>query len=673
MRATRRVATIRPAPPTAISRVRDRCPLWLRTQRKADGWRRAGCSEYQYRAIRFGIYEKPSRPFVAGEGFVMGEIPQSEEDVVFGLQDLEDGYRAGIYQEVSASVANNAVAQGAIISSAFTVWQEKQEGLKGRFVVNLSKQSTFWPRGTVKMESLAEFAMSVQDRDHFLSMDIYKGYRAFRLHTVMRDWFIFRYQGRFFRSIALPFGWGRSPLWFTQLVAPFVRKLRECGYRVLSYIDDFLVAPSPHGTVATPADCVRARRRIDALMSALGLVRHPTKGEWTGSTCIEHLGVRVHSKAMKFTVVPHKVERVRQLARNIMKDAMIGRRWVKPDKLASFCGTCVSLSLALPWARFYTRSLYTDMSSNRRRDARGRVRLSHQALRDLGFWKRMSGPDMDGRPIHPFTPEASMHTDAADAGFGGTLHDRDLGAGVRGLWCAQGVWDLRSRASSITLRELKAIRLLLTGALGQKIQRLDVNSLLLHVDNQAVVHITNSFVSASSTMMKELRKLKVVLDAMGLQIRTEWIPSVANKFANALSRRFPRDDLQVRRQLRRSVKDGMMAPLDVFPYRPLGDHPRYARAYAFDQLAQPWNRTDGIRLLCPPVDLIGPTLHKLRTSGAPALLMIPDWPRQPWYHEALHLGMLRDRVDASPSDVWSAARKLNPAWRLLLVEVNLSA
>jgi len=30
--------------------------------------------------------------------------------------------------------------------------------------------------------------------------------------------------------------------------------------------------------------------------------------------------------------------------------------------LRHFCGVCVSMSLALPLARFYTRSLYFDMS-----------------------------------------------------------------------------------------------------------------------------------------------------------------------------------------------------------------------------------------------------------------------------------------------------------------------
>jgi hypothetical protein len=55
--------------------------------------------------------------------------------------------------------------------------------------------------------------------------------------------------------------------------------------------------------------------------------------------------------------------------------------------------------------------------------------------------------------------------------------------------------------------------------------------------------------------------LKKVLDELGLKFSSVWILHVANKFADALSRRFSPKDLAVRQTLRRSVVDGMMAPL----------------------------------------------------------------------------------------------------------------
>lgn len=72
----------------------------------------------------------------------------------------------------------------------------------------------------------------------------------------MRDWFIFRYEGRYYQCVALQFGWGRSPLWFTWFMAVFVKKLGTEGMRVLAYLDDFIIASSPHGVVYFPAHCV---------------------------------------------------------------------------------------------------------------------------------------------------------------------------------------------------------------------------------------------------------------------------------------------------------------------------------------------------------------------------------------------------------------------------------
>jgi hypothetical protein len=232
------------------------------------------------------------------------------------------------------------------------------------------------------------------------------------------------------------------------------------------------------------------------------------------------------------------------------------------------------------------------------------------------------------------------------------------------------VWGWKDRAASITLRELKAVRLLLMGHLGRRVRREDARHLLIHCDNSPVVHVLNAMVSASRPMMRELRRLKFILDSIGITISTQWLPSVANRFADALSRRFPSGDLRVRRQLRRSVMDGMAAPVDVFPYRPLGEHPVFMRKQALAELAASWTGPE-TRLLCPPPDLTAAVVRKLMTSGAPAVLLVPDWPRQTWYRPALDMAATVTRLPVPPQEVWDSARRMNPQWRLLMLEVNM--
>ena len=291
------------------------------------------------------------------------------------------------------------------------------------------------------------------------------------------------------------------------------------------------------------------------------------------------------------------------------------------------------------------------MAAGRSRDARGRVRLSHQSIRDLRKWRDLSRQELSGRLVVPPPPQAAIHSDAADMGYGGTLRFDNLEQGIDGQWHAQGIWDWRDRAHSISYRELKAIRKLLMGHLGHKFEQESVQSLLVHVDNQAVVHITNAQVSASRPMMRDLRKLKLCLDCLGLQIRSEWTPSVANRFADGLWQRFPRGDLQIRRQLRHSVVAGIRAPIDVFKHRTLRDPPVFGRRQVFDELQQPWDKSE-VRLLCPPLDLITATLRKLEMSRAPAMLPITDWPRLGWYWGACRMARKVTPLDQEAPDIY---------------------
>jgi hypothetical protein len=194
-------------------------------QQRVESWRLLGALKYLCRAVQFWILEQPSIPFSSGE--VMNPIPQTSEDLAFGHEDLRTGCQEGIYDEVTTEEAERIRSTGAMISSSFVVWQDGPEGRKGRFVVYQSKQSKHWPKGSVRMETLPEYALELERGEKMVSFDIQAGYRHLRLAPQMRDWFLFRDDGPFYRCIAHPFGWGRSPMWFTQLMVPMVRKLRQ--------------------------------------------------------------------------------------------------------------------------------------------------------------------------------------------------------------------------------------------------------------------------------------------------------------------------------------------------------------------------------------------------------------------------------------------------------------
>lgn len=204
-----------------------------RVAKAADKWRTMlGVSAGFHSMLVEGLLDLPSE---AVWGLPpMGAVPQSKEDLEFGLADLEAGCQAGVYEELSQEKTEDLTRRGFLISSAFTIWQGEEDDRKGRFVVNFSRQSKFWPKGSVKMERLEEFSDELRRGESLLSFDLAAGYRHIHLHPLMLDFFVFRYGGRTYRCLALPFGWGRSALHFTRLLRPVVTYLRNVlGYRVL--------------------------------------------------------------------------------------------------------------------------------------------------------------------------------------------------------------------------------------------------------------------------------------------------------------------------------------------------------------------------------------------------------------------------------------------------------
>jgi hypothetical protein len=69
--------------------------------------------------------------------------------------------------------------------------------------------------------------------------------------------------------------------------------------------------------------------------------------------------------------------------------------------------------------------------------------------------------------------------------------------------------------------------------------------LLLHEDNQSVVGVLTYLTSRSPTMMSELRKLLLLTDEHGISIRTGYIRSAANVWADRLNRETDNSDWQL--------------------------------------------------------------------------------------------------------------------------------
>lgn len=74
---------------------------------------------------------------------------------------------------------------------------------------------------------------------------------------------------------------------------------------------------------------------------------------------------------MRVYVLGDEVERVRRLEERFLFHAWKNHRLVPMELLRHFCGVGVSLSLALPMARFYTWSVFFHMATTERKEREG--------------------------------------------------------------------------------------------------------------------------------------------------------------------------------------------------------------------------------------------------------------------------------------------------------------
>eukprot|EP01050_Picozoa_sp_SAG11_P018877 SAG11_NODE_2922_length_2834_cov_2.238670_1_plen_231_part_00 len=197
-----------------------------------------------------------------------------------------------------------------------------------------------------------------------------------------------------------------------------------------------------------------------------GLPLHPPgtpgKGQSTPVQVINHLGLDVDLRRGLFLVPPPKATRVMSEAKAMLCSALSqrNRRFVRARWLAQFAGLCISLYLAVPSARFRTRSFYDVLKKHDvyRRGYHHHVKLSETAIKDLRWWRTFVSHNISRAIWRPPTT-ATAYVDASrvlGAGWG-----CELTVPPAAMTPAHGIWTRQELLRSINFLELRAVRIML--------------------------------------------------------------------------------------------------------------------------------------------------------------------------------------------------------------------
>lgn len=580
-------------------------------------WRRLGVSSWVLDTITNGVkidWRETPTPFFSPE------YPLSDEDTDF----LRGEITRGLDQKYVLEVMDpHEIDKLVCVSSAFVAHTAQ----KPRAVYNYKHVNEFAEPASCKYEALPELAQTLRANDAMLTWDIKDAYHHLVIREEDRKYLAFRCLGRFFVPVTMPFGLASAPLTWTRVMRPVVQYLREQGFRIIAYVDDFGGAPpARQGRPATKAQAKAAYRYVERLFGELGLKMRPTKGVKHGPTQVRLLGHRVDTRLARFILPADRVDKIVGLAAALSRRASAHRRWVPFQTLRRFCGTAVSTTLSVPPAQYHLRSLFSAMQL--RRGTGSDVQLGHQVLKDLAWWVGLQVHAATGRPIWPGATTMLLDTDASGHSWGAVLNLNKEARGYHGV---------DRNGLHINCLELGAVTL----ALESFRHLIPAGTILrLRTDSMVALGVIRTGSSRSPILMDEMRRLYDLCMEMGVELRVEHVSSVLNAWADRLSRVHDTTDwtLAPTSFLHLDARYGSHT-VDLFASDLNKRCPRfYSRwhspgALGTNAFAHSWVGENG--WANPPFHLVGAVVHNIVATGATVTLVAPEWRAQPWWQRAV--------------------------------------
>lgn len=585
----------KPAEPWLRNRLRDKLPFW-----------QTFCTSIFVLSIISSGYELP---------WSNGPPP--------GPQFFSNHPSAREYSEFVSEAVANLVITGAAMQVSQRPFIVSPLGVvpkgidKLRLILDLRFINSFLHVQSFKYKSIREVTSLCKLRDLLFTVDLKSGYHHVDINPSFWQYLDFEWQGRYYVFCQLPFGLATACFVFTKLIKQLVQYWRSLGIRLIPYIDDFLFITS------SAAEFAEVQAQVLADFARAGFILSFEKCQLQQSFVVKFLGFIIDSM--------HGVFRLSARQKTKLREAITACRSnpsrVPAKLLARVTGFITSMSLVTGsvsglFSRFLHRAL------NTRSSWRGHVALDPESLAELDFWSN----SLESFSSRPFWREHSLvivlHYDAGGDGWGGHFFLDGVEQRASGLWAA----NERHGVQSSTWRELEGLFRLLS-AVGHLLRG---HRVIARGDAMNVFWLLKKGGSRAPHLHQIcLRVFWLCLD-LQIDLRPEWVPREQNQLADALSKLKDVDDFGLQPAVFAQIA-AAFGPLHVDRFASAHNAllpafwselwtPGAAGANAF---TVSWA---GSRSYCfPPPRLVSRVLEHARESAAAIVLVVLDWPGQPWW------------------------------------------
>ena len=500
------------------------------------------------------------------------------------------------------------------VSSIFCVPKKDD---RVRLILNLKKLNSFVAYHHFKMETIQHILSMVTPNCWMASVNLKDAYYSVKVHPSYQRYLKFKFQGELYAYTVYPNGLASCPRQFTKLLKPPISLLRSRGHILSSYIDDIYIQSD------TYSGCIDSVLSTFQEFDSLGFVIHPEKSEFIPKQRIQYLGFILDSTSMRITLPAKRKQKLKDSLSLICAHPSN----VRIRDVAKAVGYMVSSLPAVPFGGIYYRKLENEKinalkSANGNFDAT--MTVNAPALAELKWW--LKNVDKSYGFIRLSPPEVTIYSDASPLGWGAVLNNVST----------NGKWFPSELSYHINVRELLAAYFAL------KSFKSDVENkhIKLMVDNTTAVAAINHMGTNHSNECNAIAiKIWSFCFKYSIWLTACHIPGKSNVVADRESRQFSKQDAEW--MLNKDILNKALGRLkfypeiDLFASRLNHQFAKYCslrpdpNAMIINAFTFSWN---GKKFYCfPPFSCILPALQKIQQDKAIGILVVPNWPTQPWF------------------------------------------
>ena len=484
-----------------------------------------------------------------------------------------------------------------------------------RMILNLKGFNEYIEYQHFKMETIKDIMHAIVPNCFMAVADLSDAYLVIPIAKWHWRFLKFRWRGKIYCYLVLPFGLACAPRVFTKVAKVPLSLLREKGHIAFMYIDDGFIMGY------TFQQCFAAVRCFLDIFTSLGFLPHPRKCMLYPSQQVSVLGFIVNSVSMTISIADDKKNEIYSLCIQAMHEPTMSIRM-----LCHLIGKLISVMLALPLGQAHYRRLERVKTMALVKSGfnyEATCTLPPFVFPDLIWW---SHNIFDAQaPLRREFPSISVFSDASSFGWGSVVLSHK----------AQGKFLLPELPWSINTKECLAIYYGVRSFLSV----LENKHVLIRTDNTTAVAAVQKMGSSSShirdMIMRDLWALAVTHN---MWFSVAHVRGVCNQAADSQSRLFnDRTEWALPMVIFQKLQQ-IYPEMDVDLFASYANHKldkfvawrHDPQAWAVDAFTFSW-RQFVLPYIYAPFSLLMRIFQHIILDQVQTVLLLPTWPSQPWW------------------------------------------